>query len=178
MKLSAKLREISDNLDDHRLPDSTRDRMEQQFSELLNKSYEYQSEGDYITHIESRLGRARSIRIGNSEPHEGATTDVVNWDAIEGVADVDWRNVPLCGCADPLCEAKKGDMPAACRDASDGLLDPRSPSARVEQYLQRHENPHAIRVIHQSWMQSYGDLMTESMLLAKEVKRTIVNEHH
>jgi hypothetical protein len=169
-KLERKLQQISDILQDE-LDDDDRAQLNDRLTTLQRRVGRFRSDEDYISFIESGLGRAKAIRDGAAHPDTDATADPTDWQAAESVSDVDWSRVPLCGCGSPTCDLKRGELPSACRDRSGGLLDPRPPRARVRTYAQRHTQPYVLRVVHRTWVEGYDDLLAdaqETLSLAKQ----------
>lgn len=170
-ELHQKLQQISRALDDPGYDRGIQREIEQELGELQRRAGRFRDTEEYVTFVEFQLGRARAIRDETAQPDDGATADVTDADRIEHVDSVDWRRVPLCGCQSPTCALKRGDLPAACRDRSRGLLDDRTAAGRIRDFLQSHSSPHALRVAHRSWVDEYDGLLADTRdLLAKAVQ--------
>jgi hypothetical protein len=159
------LQQISDLLEDRRMDSDDRQTIEEELESLQRRVRRFRSTEEYITYIESRLGRAKAIRDGNASPQSEATTDVTDWDGIDSIDAVDWSRVPLCGCHSPTCDLKRGSLPSACNDRSGGLLDSRTPVERIRNHIQRHPEPHVLRVAHRTWVEGYGELLADAQQL-------------
>jgi len=136
--------------------------IEAELAELEQRASRFGEAEEYVSFVESQIDRARAIRDERTPPDAEATTDVTNSAAIDSVDAVDWRRVPLCGCASPTCDLKRGELPAACRDRSRGLLDDRTPIARIRHFLQSHRQPYALRVAHHAWGDQYSALLVDA----------------
>lgn len=170
MSLQHTLEEINVRIRDGTVDDQAKVDVKDDLRELHRKAERYRNTDEYIAYTEAQLGHAYAIRDGDAPLDEDAVVDVTNWGAIGDVTKVDWRQVPLCGCNSPTCDAKRGDLPRACRDPTDGLLDNRSPIERTKQYLTRHSNPHALRVAHRSWAEGYGECLSEAENILAELR--------
>ena len=130
----------------------------------------YQTDEAYVSHVESGLQQAHAIRTGEQAVPDDAVTSLSDLERGDGVEAVNWRQIPLCGCHSPTCRAKQGDLPTACRDRSNNLLDPRSPIRRVKDYIEVHRQPHAINVIQRSYINSYQNLYAEAKQIFQDSK--------
>lgn len=156
------LEEINTAIRDGQVDDDAKVDVKQDLKQLHRRAERYRSTAEYISFVEAQLGHAHAIRTGEAKPKDGAVTDVTDWAAIDDVRSVDWGQVPLCGCQSPTCDAKRGDLPRACRDPTNGLLDTRTPIKRVKMYLTKHSNPHALRIAHRSWVEGYGECLAKA----------------
>lgn len=142
----------------------------QRLKALAREADRYRDPAEYVSHLSSQLAAAKAIRDEQAAP-TGDVTDVTDWEDIENVRSVNWTQTPLCGCDSPTCPVTRGDIPTACRDRSGGLLDDRTPPARVRQFLGRHGQAHALRIAHRSWVEGYGSVQVRALELVKELNR-------
>jgi len=170
-RLTRKLQQISDLIEDRRIDASDRAEINDELTTLQRRARRYRNAEEYISHIEAGLGRAQAIRHEETTPQSDATTDVTDWDAIDSIDAVDWRRVALCGCGSPTCSLKCGELPSGCRDRSGGLLDQRSAPERIREYLGSHTQPRALRVAHQTWIEAYAELLADAQDLLSQARR-------
>ena len=152
-------------LGNDRIDDDRRAELKDELTALRERAGRYQTDRGYVSHIKDSIQRASAIRSGESAPVDDPITDPNAIDEIGEIASIDWRQVPLCGCGSPTCALKRGELPAACRDRSGGLLNPRSPIERVNDWIQRHPRPHAIATAHRIYVDGYYAVMAEAKQL-------------
>lgn len=147
-----------------------RNELAKQLEELRAEASVYQTDEAYVSYLESGLQQAHAIRTSEQPVPDGAVASLSDLDRGDGVEAVNWRHTPLCGCHSPTCRAKQGDLPTACRDRSNNLLDPRSPIQRVKDYIEVHRRPHAINVIQRSYIGHYHQLHAQAKQLYLDSK--------
>ena len=162
------LRKTTTKLANLPLENDKREELSDRLEELRGKATGYRTDDGYVTRLEQSLTTAHAIRTGSKPPGDDAVTEVGQLSEVHGVEGVNWQEMPLCGCNSPTCAAKRGELPRSCRDPSNGLLDPRSPIERVEDYVESHNSPHAIAVIQRGYIDGYQRLFAQAKALYQD----------